>query len=507
MGRVVVRCLALVLCVVLLSGMLGCQTPAVQNVNMEALFGTLRQQVQFETTLESAGEDSAFYFPDFPAGTTVRLYIGSGYYADELAWITVPTEKDVKAAKDCLNVHLEQRKSAFEDYIPVEVAKIQKAIIWTWQNHLILCVGNDAATAKAILDKPADPTYTVPATTVATEPTTVVTEPATVVTEPTTVVTVPPTEPVQTEPALQSQGGTFRVKNGVIVVDNAAYETFAYEQASAQRYAEVINKAATALGPDVTVYDLLIPTAVGITLPDDIVAQYSDYVNQGETIQTIFAMMSEDIVKVNCFDTLRLHRDEYLYFRTDFHWNGPAAYYAYESFCQAKGITPYTMEQRPCMEFEGFLGALYYNNTDKDPKLRETPDTVIAYDTKSRGVSMYYFDKEGNRISWPVINDVSDWAASAKYNTFAGSDQPLAVFTNPEVTDGSACVVIKESFGNALMSYIVDHYSTVYEIDYRYWSGDLVSFVRENGVTDVIFANNLSMTRNMAQVGMLNYLF
>ena len=97
--------------------------------------------------------------------------------------------------------------------------------------------------------------------------------------------------------------------------------------------------------------------------------------------------------------------------------------------------------------------------------------------------------------------------AASKYNCFIMGDHPLSEIHNEKVTDGSSIVVVKESFGNALMSYIVDHYSTVYEIDYRYWKGDIAQFARDNGVTDVIFANNLSMLRNNYLIGKLSGLF
>ena len=95
-------------------------------------------------------------------------------------------------------------------------------------------------------------------------------------------------------------------------------------------------------------------------------------------------------------------------------------------------------------------------------------------------------------------------SADAKYYTYAASDQPFAEFYNPDVTDGSVAIVVKESFGNALMSYFVDHYSTVYEIDYRYWSGDLVAFAKEVGADDIIFANNIGMIRSNYLIGLMD---
>ena len=112
-------------------------------------------------------------------------------------------------------------------------------------------------------------------------------------------------------------------------------------------------------------------------------------------------------------------------------------------------------------------------------------------------------DRQGNTMSWSIIADVSSWGSASKYSTFAGGDSPFAVFTNPEVKDGSVCVIVKESYGNALLPYLVDHYSTVYEIDYRYWDGNIVDFVNEKKADDLIFANNMSMLRSVYLIGML----
>ena len=104
--------------------------------------------------------------------------------------------------------------------------------------------------------------------------------------------------------------------------------------------------------------------------------------------------------------------------------------------------------------------------------------------------------------NWKQEREKCCWTG-AKYSCFAGSDNPLTVFQNKDVTDGSKCIVIKESFGNAMMPFIADHYQTVYEIDYRHWDGNLAEFAKKNGVTEVIFLNNMSMLRNDLLIGML----
>ena len=161
------------------------------------------------------------------------------------------------------------------------------------------------------------------------------------------------------------------------------------------------------------------------------------------------------------------------------------------------------MEQRKVSYFDGFLGFLYCAYSGGDPNLSATPDTVIAYHPVSESVTMVYKDAGGALHVYPIIQDVTYWGSDGKYLCFAAGDNSYTEFKNPEVTDGSVLVVVKESYGNVLMSYLVDHYSAVYEIDYRYWRGDITQFCREVGANDLLFANNMVMISAGTMVGTL----
>src|SRR5699024_1624754 len=121
-----------------------------------------------------------------------------------------------------------------------------------------------------------------------------------------------------------------------------------------------------------------------------------------------------------------------------------------------------------------------------------------------RNATMTFTDKNGTKIDWPIINDVSDYGAAMKYSTFAAGDNSFTEFHNPGVTDGSVCIVIKEAFGCALMLFLIDHYSTIYEIDYRYWDGSLTEFAKEVGADEMIFANNTMRLNEGLVAGDLN---
>lgn len=494
MKNMIIRMVAVILVALLLLSAAGCSQPA-PEIDALAILQSLLKQVRFDTELSAVGSSASLYFPDLPDGTQIQLYSGSGYFADEVALLTLPNASDRSGAVKAVEEHIKELREQFMYYVPEEVGKIDHAVTYQNGRFVFLCITNDYANADLILNHADNPDYQLSQMETSSKQENSHEESSV------PVVTVPQEE----YPVLKSQSGTYHnYGTGAIRVDDTAFELYGYVDSAAEDYAAIVNRTAEALSDQTTVYDLAIPTAIGVVLPDDIAQILPGYTDQGEVIRKIFAKMSDPVVTVDCFDNIMKHRDEYLYFHTDYHWNGRGAYYAYESFCKAKGVAPIGLEDRTEKQFDGFLGALYWNNTSEDPILQRNPDTVLAYCPKSPRASMTFTDKKGDTYDWSIIMDVSGWKASTKYSTFAGADNPFSVFTNPDVTDGSVCVIVKESYGNALLPYLVDHYSTIYEIDYRYWEGNLIDFALEKGADDLIFANNLSMIGSNLLIGKLD---
>ena len=492
----------LVLVLALLMLATGCGKKDTPQVDAQAILKGVLENVKYDTKLSEAGTDAQLYFPGLPEGSQVKMYSGSGYFADEVAFITLPDASDTADVQPIIDKHIEEIHNQFMNYVPEELDKIDHAIIHTVDRYIFICITNDYVNAENVLKngaskQTADSDETTD-TQGGTSQTTAETE------EPTTA----PTEntvPVQMEyPEFNSKSGTFHdYGTNAIRVDDTAFELYGYSDSSAESYAKLVNRAADKLAGKVNVYELAIPTAVGVVLPNDIQKILPSYCDQSKAIEKLYSKLSPNVTPVHCIENMWAHRDEYLYFHTDYHWNGRGAYYAYESFCKTKGIEPIPLEQRELKKFPGFIGALYSKSSGEDPILKANPDTVEAYCPKSTSAEMKFTDSKGQTISWPIIMDVSDWAPGTRYNAFAAGDNPISVFTNPEVTDNSVCIVVKESYGNALMPYLVDHYHTIYEIDYRYWSGDLTAFALEKNATDLVFANNLTMITENLLIGML----
>ena len=47
--------------------------------------------------------------------------------------------------------------------------------------------------------------------------------------------------------------------------------------------------------------------------------------------------LTQMLKTIDIYDVLAAHTDEYIYFRTDHHWTGLGAYYAYNAWAQENG--------------------------------------------------------------------------------------------------------------------------------------------------------------------------
>ena len=289
---------------------------------------------------------------------------------------------------------------------------------------------------------------------------------------------------------------------GVYVVGSAGYEMYNYVGSLAEKYQSTVNAVADSLSGVSQVYAMAIPLSSGITLPDELFSDIPGS-DQAQAEKDILAGMGQNVKTIPLHDVMMSHRTEYIYFRTDHHWTALGAYYAYVQFCTAKGITPHNLSDYEVSQFPGFLGS-FYNDGGKPDAMKNDPDTVNAYHPVSATASMKYGDNENSTLTGgQVIFDESTASASLKYGTFIMGDNPFTVIENPEVSNGESCIVVKESFGNAFVPFLVDHYQTVYVVDYRYYSGSITQLARDKGVKDVLFVNNLSAIRGSYQMGKL----
>ena len=282
----------------------------------------------------------------------------------------------------------------------------------------------------------------------------------------------------------------------IYITGGSGYGLYYFTQPAADKFAATMNQVYSNVKDKVNLYVMICPISAGVML-DQTVLDDMGCSDEKAAIDYIYGKMDEGIHTVSAFDNLRKHNAEYIYFHTDHHWTALGAYYAYEEFCKEKGIQPNPIEGFQTMEFPGFLGT-FVSSSNNNAALTANPDTVVAYvPNGTNAMTMHYTN--GSVVDWFVINDVSSYAKSELYATFVGGDRPFSYAHNPNITDGSAVMVIKDSYGNAFIPFLIDHYEYVYWVDARYTSNTISQMVADYNIQDVIYQVQIynSSTDNM----------
>ena len=277
----------------------------------------------------------------------------------------------------------------------------------------------------------------------------------------------------------------------VYLAEDTAFSLFGFSQEVTDEYVKAVNTLAGKVDEEVKVYDMVVPISSGVYLDPKLQKELGSN-DQKEAVQYIYDHLDDKVTTVDAFATLENHNDEYLYFRSDHHWTALGAYYAYCEFMDVQDMKPTPIDSYETMTFDNFLGTMY-SYCNQAPALGNNPDSVTAYIPLATN-EMQFLDKNGTTMDYKVITDVSGWNSASKYNCFIGSDQPLAWIQNPDKSDGSSCLVIKESYGNAFVPFLVDHYEYVYVVDYRFYPNSLTELIKEKEIKNILFLNNVMAT-------------
>ena len=315
--------------------------------------------------------------------------------------------------------------------------------------------------------------------------------------------TLPSAEPVSsetTEPPTEETTAEMQQLSDIMIYGNAGYEYYSFVQSASEKYVSAVNRAAELFAGKANVYAMIIPTSTAIILPDEVQATISSS-DQAKAIAYMEALMDPSVRRVSIFDTLKAHRDEYIYFRTDHHWNGLGAYYAYVKFCEAKGAPPVQLADCNYRAFDDFRGS-FYTDSGYAPALGDTPDVVETFLPQAEA-DITVTDMSGETYTGPVIYNATFNKTNNKYGAFIWGDNPFSVIENHSMESGESCLLIKESFGNAIAPLFIYNYKYVYVMDYRYCDRTAAELVDTYGITDVLFCNNISMTRSDSQVSLL----
>ena len=277
---------------------------------------------------------------------------------------------------------------------------------------------------------------------------------------------------------------------GLIIINNRAMERYYGNEERLKAYGERLNRLNEKLGSGTQLYSLIAPTAIELYAPDE---HHSGYSSQKLCIGIVNDTLDPDIRAVQAYDKLLFHRDQYIYYRTDHHWTGLGAYYAYAAFCESAGFEAAGLEEMEHYQIEGtYLGSLY--RVSKNAVLKDKPDTTEGWKPNAEYTATAW-DNSEMTVTYKIRLNDERVKGGNSYLNFSGGDRALLkIETNHQ--SGRKILLVKDSFGNAFVPYLANHFDEIYVIDPRYYVRSMTDLIRREGITDVLILNYMFGTSN-----------
>lgn len=296
-------------------------------------------------------------------------------------------------------------------------------------------------------------------------------------------------KPAQTDPLPAPSSAQVEekpVRNGAIFVyRDTGYPVFGGNDKMGQSYAKTLSFYEEKLGEHIRIYNLVVPSSTEFGMP----ARYRSMTTaQLPKLQNIANALHEGIEWVDVYDTLAQHSDEYLYFRTDHHWTALGAYYAYRAFAEQAGFAPLALDDMQPQTLPDFLGS-YYTQTQSE-KMQNHPDTLTYYLQPAQYHCNYYL--RGSPDSSVPMSLFANYARDYNcYSVFMHGDQPVVDIQTAQ-QNGRRIAVVKESYGNAFIPFLINHYERVVVIDQRYLEKGFYEVLDNFRINELLFINNIS---------------
>lgn len=169
-----------------------------------------------------------------------------------------------------------------------------------------------------------------------------------------------------------------------------------------------------------------------------------------------------------------------LYYRTDHHWTSHAAYLAYQEYCTTVGLQPtsYTLKQAS----DDFYGTLYSKVLD----IAAQPDSIYA-PADLPEVKVEYED--GTITDSPFHQD--KLSEKDQYTYFFGGNYGMVKIKTQAQTE-EKLLIIKDSFANCFVPYLLMDYNEIIMLDLRYFGGSVQEVIQQNDVSQILFLYEMS---------------
>ena len=200
----------------------------------------------------------------------------------------------------------------------------------------------------------------------------------------------------------------------------------------------------------------------------------------------MFSMVRKDLGDsvewIDVSTELNKHKTEKIYYKTDHHWTTLGAFYAFQAAAPSLGIdgdlsgkyVSYTVSD----SFNGMLASKSGVNFGEKEQIdiyvptEEDTDLIVDYvDEGKRSTSLY---------------DSSKLKEKDQYTVFLGGNSSLLDIRTVS-TSTKRLLLVKDSFANSFIPFLMPYYREIVVVDPRYYSGTINDLMDSYRISEVLF--------------------
>lgn len=235
-------------------------------------------------------------------------------------------------------------------------------------------------------------------------------------------------------------------------------------------------------GETVPITFTIIPNAYMI-LPEKLPEGLTQ-VDQAAYTAPIYEAVGDKAQVVDFTGALTAHKDEYIFYRTDHHWTTLGAYYAYAAYAESLGMEPVALDSLSGIEVPDFYGTYF----SKAKKFDAVADTITYYPIADAGVIIDGQEADG-------YYDLSKFEVRDKYAAFLRGNNGYTVIKSgvreaPEGQEPSKILVIKDSYANSFVPFLLYNFDEVHVVDLRYSAVSMKELLSTENFDQVLLMYN-----------------
>ena len=238
------------------------------------------------------------------------------------------------------------------------------------------------------------------------------------------------------------------------------------------------------------IYMMLVPDVAAIY--PELLPSYAQIEDEETYFQEVRAGLAENVTWIDGISVMRKYKKEKIYYKTDHHWTTRGAYHMFEETAEtfeldAEKETDYDIYPI-ATDFNGVLsgnsGFAAHERDEIDVYLPKVQTDVIVN----------YVDEQKKKSS---LYDVNKLAAKDKYGVFLGGNSSLIDIRTTAESDRSI-LIIKDSFANCYIPFLVPYYREIVVVDPRYYAGTVAEVLEDYRIDDILFlySGNTFLTDN-----------